>query len=105
MQCIIFDSISKALHLKKCLNCILACYLNLHTALIVNLIKHKKSIKSIIKIYLIQNTALAKKIFFDRDALRSGPTIHFVGFVNLVQNLLQIHGNMSFILGTLRKPP
>ena len=65
MQCIIFDSISKALHLKKCLNCILACYLNLHTALIVNLIKHKKRIKSIIKMYLIQNTicALAKKNF------------------------------------------
>ena len=78
---------------------------NLHTALIVNLIKHKKSIRSIIKIYLIQNTALAKKIFFDRDALRSGPTIHIVGFVNLVQNLLQIHGNMSFIQGPLRKPP
>ena len=26
--------------------------------------------------------------FFDRDARRSGPTIHFVGFVTLVQNLL-----------------
>jgi hypothetical protein len=26
--------------------------------------------------------------FFDRDARRSGPTIHFHGFVTLVQNLL-----------------
>ena len=40
---------------------------------------------------------------FDRDARRSGPTIHYVGFKTLVQNLLEILGNLSFTLGHLKR--
>ena len=32
--------------------------------------------------------------FFDCDAHMSGPTIHFVSDRTLVQNLLEIHGNL-----------
>ena len=41
---------------------------------------------------------------FDRDACRSGPTIHFVPDKTLVQNLLWIHGNLMFDKMKLMKP-
>ena len=37
-------------------------------------------------VFLLEN--FNKNTFFDRDARRSGPTIHFVGLETLVQNLL-----------------
>ena len=44
-------------------------------------------------------------IIFDHDARRSGPTTHLVRLGTLVQNLLEIHGNLSLTLRNLMRPP